>query len=216
MHTSPEGSFAHGWAQRLSAFFADAFANTFANRVGHKALFAVAMLLCITWTGLQALASALHPSDGAASEHSSRQAGVEWPTQWDGAPLQQLALSPVEARFAQDFPGAIGRLTDGQRTLVLRHVTAPTRMLHPATDCFRAVGYRIEQERLERDAYERLWRCFLASRGGQSLRVCERIVDADGRAFTDTSAWFWSAARGVSHGPWRAVTIATPIERELL
>ena len=89
-------------------------------------------------------------------------------------------------------------------------------MLHPAADCYRAVGFQLAQARLERDLHERLWRCFVAARAGQTLRVCERIVDADGRAFTDTSAWFWAAASGASKGPWRAVTIATPIERVLL
>jgi hypothetical protein len=58
-----------------------------------------------------------------------------------------------------------------------------------------------------------MWRCFDAERRGTSkLRVCERIVDAEGRAFTDTSAWYWSAAAGQSHGPWQAVTLARRIE----
>jgi hypothetical protein len=51
-----------------------------------------------------------------------------------------------------------------------------------------------------------LWRCFEAHQGGQRVRVCERIVDANGLAFTDTSAWFWAASLGQSAGPWRAVT----------
>ncbi|MDB5827089.1 MAG: hypothetical protein JWQ73_1309, partial [Variovorax sp.] len=75
--------------------------------------------------------------------------------------------------------------------------------------------------RLERDAQERLWRCFDAERSasrnasgkpgqqGQTLRVCERIVDATGAAFTDTSAWYWAAASGHSTGPWEAITVAS-------
>ena len=136
----------------------------------------------------------------------------EWPSQWDGLPLRPLALSDVEQRFADNFPGAIGRMTDGTQTLVMREVKQPTRMLHPAADCYRALGYRIEQARLERDAQERLWRCFVAQRhGAQKIRVCERIVDARGTAFTDTSSWYWAAASGQSHGPWQAVTVARPI-----
>ncbi|RYZ01217.1 MAG: hypothetical protein EOO24_15350, partial [Comamonadaceae bacterium] len=113
----------------------------------------------------------------------------------------------------QQFPGRIARLTDGHDVLVLREVTAPTRMLHPAADCYRALGYRIAQARLERDARQRLWRCFTATRTqGQTLpsglRVCERIEAADGTSFTDTSAWYWAAARGQSKGPWQAVTTA--------
>jgi hypothetical protein len=86
-------------------------------------------------------------------------------------------------------------------------------MLHPAADCYRALGWRIEQARLERDAQARLWRCFVTDGpGAQKLRVCERIVDAEGTAFTDTSDWYWAALSGRSHGPWQAVTLARPIE----
>jgi hypothetical protein len=107
----------------------------------------------------------------------------------------------------------MARLTDGQQVLVLRQVDAPTRMLHPAADCYRALGYGIAQARLERDLHERLWRCFVAECGsGQKIRVCERIVDAGGGAFTDTSAWYWAAASGRSRGPWQAVTLERPIE----
>lgn len=92
--------------------------------------------------------------------------------------------------------------------LVLRRVEQPTRMLHPAADCFRGLGYRIERTQLERDAQQRLWRCFEAQgTDGRRLRVCERIVGEDGTAFSDPSSWFWSAVLGRSHGPWQAVTV---------
>lgn len=137
---------------------------------------------------------------------------VEWPQRFDGRLLRPLALSAVEQRFASAFPGAIGRFSDGERLLVLRDVQRPTRMLHPATDCYRGLGYAIADARLERDDRQRLWRCFEARRGGQRLRVCERIEDAQGLAFTDTSAWFWAAALGRSTGPWQAVTTVAEIE----
>ncbi|HET9205271.1 MAG TPA: hypothetical protein VFO28_03465, partial [Burkholderiaceae bacterium] len=63
-----------------------------------------------------------------------------------------------------------------------------------------------EETQLHRDADARLWRCFVAERDGERLRVCERIVDADGQAFVDASSWFWAASLGRSTGPWRAVT----------
>jgi len=186
-------------------FLERCFANRFVNRIAHKAVFAFVMGLCLVWSVAFALRPQAVPAI-AASFH-------EWPSQWDGAALRPLALSEVEQRFAERFPGAIARLTDGRQTLVLREVTTPTRMLHPAADCYRALGYRIEQARLERDAQARLWRCFVTEgRGAQKLRVCERIVDAEGTAFTDTSAWYWAAASGRSHGPWQAVTLARPIE----
>ncbi|MET3494019.1 hypothetical protein [Variovorax boronicumulans] len=185
-------------------FFERWFANHFLNRIGHKSVFALAMLLCMLWSTAAALRAPAVAGEMAASH--------EWPSQWDGVPLRPLALSEVEQRFADRFPGAIGRMTDGTQTLVMREVKQPTRMLHPAADCYRALGYRIEQARLERDAEARLWRCFVAQRhGAQKIRVCERIVDAQGTAFTDTSAWYWSAASGQSTGPWQAVTVARPM-----
>ena len=133
---------------------------------------------------------------------------VEWPQDWDGRALRPLALGDVEQRFAARFPGAIGRFTDGQRVLVLRQVNAPTRMLHPAADCFRGLGYRVGATRLERDAQQRLWRCFEAQAAdGSRLRVCERIAGEDGSAFIDPSSWYWAASLGRSSGPWQAVTV---------
>jgi len=106
-------------------------------------------------------------------------------------------------------------MTDGRQTLVMREVRQPTRMLHPAADCYRALGYRITQERLEHQVQageSNLWRCFVAQRhGSQKFHVCERIVDAQGTAFTDTSAWYWAAASGRLTGPWQAVTVARPM-----
>lgn len=182
------------------------FANRFVHRVLYKTAFAIAMLLCLAWNTSHMIVAMLQPQPEAQASAPSH----EWPMEWDGAPLRPLALSEVEQRFAMHFPGAIARMTDGRQMLVLRHVTQPTRMLHPATDCYRALGYRIEQARLEHDAQQRLWRCFTAQRGSAlPLRVCERIVDAQGNAFTDTSAWYWAAASGQSQGPWQAVTTAT-------
>ncbi|VTU13310.1 hypothetical protein [Variovorax sp. RA8] len=180
------------------------FGNRFLNRIAHKAAFALAMALCLLWSA----ASALRPPPApppVASFH-------EWPSHWDGAALRPMALGAVEQRFAERFPGAIARLTDGRQTVVLRQVNAPTRMLHPAADCYRALGFRIGETRLERDPKDRLWRCFVTQGpDGRKLRVCERIVDAEGTAFTDTSAWYWAAAGGRSKGPWQAVTLARPI-----
>ena len=130
----------------------------------------------------------------------------EWPAAIDGAALRPLALSKLEQRFAQKFPGRIGRFEAGGDVLVLRDVVRPTRALHPAGDCFRGLGYRIENTQLHSDADARLWRCFVAERDGERVRVCERIVDAQGQGFVDASSWFWAATLGRSNGPWRAVT----------
>jgi hypothetical protein len=162
-----------------------------------KLMFAATLAVC-------AFANAMHRSAPA----QAGQASFELPTEWDGHPLRPLALGAVEQRFASQFPGQIARLTDGEQVLVWREVQRPTRMLHPAADCYRGLGYRIDDAKLERDSQERLWRCFVATQAGQRLRVCERIVDAKGQAFTDASNWFWAAQLGQSTGPWQAVTTA--------
>jgi hypothetical protein len=142
---------------------------------------------------------------GTARAQAATSAHGEWPTTWDGQPLRPLALSAVEHRFASQFPGRIARfaLAD-QSELVLREVKRPTRMLHPAVDCWRGIGWRIEAASLQADADGALWRCFEATHKGERVRVCERIGDARGLAFTDTSAWFWAASLGRSQGPWQA------------
>ena len=173
--------------------------TSFENRGARwaKGLFAVLLAAC-----------ALSPPAPHAAPAATTTASPEWPTVWEGRALRPLALSPVEHRFASRFPGHIARLTDGEQVLVLREVREPTRLLHPAADCYRGLGYRIRNAQLETDGQARLWRCFIAERDGRATRVCERIVDAQGQAFTDTSSWYWAAQFGRSTGPWQAVTVA--------
>jgi hypothetical protein len=179
------------------------FDNSFINRVLHKSLWLLLLPACMLWAAFDTWSRPAAPD--------LRPAVSEFATEWQGQPLRPLALSEVEERFARRFPGTLSRLTNGTQVLVLRSVDKPTRMLHPATDCYQGLGYRIAAQQLERDAQHRLWRCFEAQRGGQRLRVCERIVDAAGQGFTDTSAWYWAAVLGQSQGPWQAVTVASSL-----
>lgn len=179
------------------------FENRFLHRVLYKLACAALVPLCLAIAGWKAA--------GAPHEVPSSTAVGEFPTEWEGRALRPLALSEVERRFARQFPGSLARLTDGERMLVLRTVLRPTRMLHPAADCYRGLGWRIEQAQLEQDEQQRLWRCFEARHDGQRMRVCERIVDAQGRGFTDTSAWYWAALLEQSRGPWQAFTVASPL-----
>ena len=180
--------------------------NTFANRVRHKALWAVLLPACLLWS----VAVATRQTDAGPPAPASAR---ELPAQWQGRALRPLALSAVEMRFARNFPGTLSRMTDGRQVLVLRSVDQPTRMLHPAIDCYQGLGYRIAAQQLEFDGERKLWRCFEAVQpgGGQRLRVCERIFDASGQGFTDASAWYWAAVMGQSSGPWQAITVASPL-----
>jgi exosortase/archaeosortase family protein len=163
----------------------------------------------VAFTGLSVLLlwPWVQPAPVAASAVAT---AVEWPLELEGRPLRPLVLSAVEQRFADRFPGAIARFTDGESAVVLRHVTTPTRMLHPAEDCYRGLGYRVLSQALEREASggAKLRRCMIVEKKGRQLRVCENIVDAQGQTFTDTSAWYWAAVMGRSQGPWLAVTKA--------
>lgn len=191
--------------------------NSFQNRALGKSLFGCIMLVC-------ALAGAFSAERETTPVHGIQ--ATEFPLRWQGAAVRPLALSAVEQRFADRFPGRITRLTDDRQIIVLRDVTAPTRMLHPAADCYRALGYRIEDEHLENallrpvagasagSLADDVQRCFIARKGGVALRVCEQIEDARGQRFADTSAWYWAATMGRSSGPWRAVTVTQALSLE--
>jgi hypothetical protein len=149
-------------------------------------------------------ASELDPSATAAGNSND---SIEWPTHFRDQPLTPLPLGAVEQRFARRFPGAIARFTDGERVLIMRQVTHPTRQLHPAEDCFRALGFTIDRPRPVVDDQGQRWSCFAASTGDRRLRVCERIHDSAGGEWTDVSAWFWASQYG--GGPWRAITVVS-------
>ena len=180
------------------------FDNSFLNRVLFKLLCALLLPACMVWGAYASWVRPPAPSLRPIPSH-------ELPQQWDGQPLRPLALSEVEQRFARQFPGTQARLTDGRQVLVLRTVERPTRMLHPAADCYRGLGYSIAHEQLTLDPQQRMWRCFEAARAGQRLGVCERIADASGTGYTDASAWYWAALLGQSQGPWEAITVARPL-----
>ncbi len=178
--------------------------NTFINRVFCKTLWLLLLPVCF-------MAAAVNAARAVSTTEPTPTPMRELPAEWKGQALRPLALSEVEMRFASSFPGTISRMTDDREVLVLRDVTRPTRMLHPAADCYQGLGYRISAQQLVNDADSQLWRCFEATRGAQGLRVCERIVDARGQGFTDASAWYWSAMLGKSQGPWQAITVASSL-----
>ena len=131
-----------------------------------------------------------------------------WPSELDGKQLTPLPLTELEQQFATDFPGKIGRFTDGSREIIIRWVTEPTRKMHFASDCFQGLGYTVEPLPVHRDKQGALWASFAASKGNEHLRVSERIYSDSGESWTDVSAWYWSALRNENGGPWWALTVA--------
>lgn len=145
----------------------------------------------------------------------SGQAGVKrnvefagWPTQLESKTLTSLPLTALERQFAADFPGRIGRFSDGEREIVVRWVTEATRQMHFASDCFQAIGYTVKPLPVRRDEQGSLWASFEATKDNERLRVYERINNDAGESWTDVSAWYWSALRHEDRGPWWAITIA--------
>jgi hypothetical protein len=163
---------------------------------------ACALALLAPWLGA---APAVVGGGGAAAPFPG------WPTHFEGRPLTRLPLTELEERFGSDFPGRMARFTDGRRELVVRFVTDATRKLHPASDCFVAIGYRVRPLPLKVDAGGSRWGSFTAERGGERLLVNERIYSDAGGSWEDASAWYWAAVGGRDAGPWWAVTVA---ERE--
>ncbi len=131
-----------------------------------------------------------------------------WPSQFAQQSLQPLPLNQGELRFENDFPGKIGKFSDGPRELAIRWVTEPTRMLHPATDCLQGLGYSVQLQPLFIDEKGARWGCVLAVRHDQTIRVRERICDRAGNEWTDVSFWYWAALLGKTTGPWWAITVA--------
>jgi hypothetical protein len=133
-----------------------------------------------------------------------------WPTHFQGRMLTELPLSAREQTFLDGFPGAVARFTDGERDIVMRWVTQPTRRLHPAEDCYRGLGFAVSAARIVTDNDGARWRCFGATRTDAAHEVCEQLQDLEGQRWTDVSAWYWAAVLERSRGPWLVTTAATP------
>jgi hypothetical protein len=133
----------------------------------------------------------------------------DWPHEFEGRPLTPVALTPGQTKFLGDFPGAAARFSDGERDILMRWVTQPTRRLHPAEDCYRGWGFTVAASKIRVDRDGRHWRCFEVSNQGVARQVCEQIRDDEGRNYTDVSSWYWDATLERTRAPWLVVTVAS-------
>lgn len=131
-----------------------------------------------------------------------------WPIEVVGPDVKKLPLSKREKKFEKNFPGRIGHFSDGKREMVIRWIVDMTRKVHPASDCYKGLGYTIKDQPIYKDGENRRWGCFSAVKGNQRIQVRERIYDKQGNSWTDVSAWYWSVVLGKSTGPWWAITVA--------
>ena len=134
-----------------------------------------------------------------------------WPHEFDGKPLTAMRIDDAERKLIGRFPGALARFSDGERELLMRWVTRPTRQLHPAEDCYRGWGFEVSASEVRAGHDGSRWRCFTATRSGgpdQSREVCEQVRDVEGGFFTDVSSWYWASTLGRSRGPWLSIIVA--------
>lgn len=155
------------------------------------------------------LAAALVPFLTRGNPESRGTGFPGWPKVFGGRPLSRLALSEREKRFSEGFPGHVATFTDGREIVLLRWLPNATRRLHPASDCYRGLGYHVTPLPLSRDPNGAVWGAFRAEKkGSKTLFVRERIWDRDGNGWSDVSAWYWSALLGRTSGPWWSAAIA--------
>jgi hypothetical protein len=133
----------------------------------------------------------------------------DWPHEFEGRPLLPVALTAGQKKFLGGFPGAAARFSDGERDILVRWVTRPTRRLHPAEDCYRGWGFDVAASKIRADRDGRRWRCFEVARDGVTRQVCEQIRDDEGTNYTDVSSWYWDATLQRTRGPWLVVTVAS-------
>ncbi len=132
-----------------------------------------------------------------------------WPNRYEARNLTQMPLTENEQAFQRGFPGRIARFSDGQRELIVRWVDAPTRRLHPASDCFRGMGYRIDPLPVAQNSDGIPMGCFEAVKTARTLRVCEYIEAGDGgETWKDVSTWYWHAVASRRHGGWWSFVVA--------
>lgn len=131
--------------------------------------------------------------------------------------LTEVPLSPLEQQFAKNFPGTItcyhaGGVQGESETVIVRDVTTATRRLHPSSHCLQAQGYSVKDKTFTRDSAGTPWLTYRATRGPQTFTVREHITSfCTDQTWTDHGHWFWSNFFQSKTGPWRAVTIITPL-----
>ena len=157
---------------------------------------------------LAAAAAALAPLLDRAKATAAAAPFPGWPTHYQERTLVALPLTERETAFVRDFPGRVGRFSDGQREIIIRWVGAPSRRLHSAADCFRSSGYSVTPLPARRDPAGATMGCFRATLHGASMTVCELIRDDHGGSWSDVSAWYWDGMLRASPPPWWSFVVA--------
>lgn len=163
--------------------------------------------------GLTALAATITPhfflaqANALPATVASNKVFPGWPTQFAGLPLRELPAEKNDQSFSRDFPGKLKCFAIGERKVIFRWVTKPTRQLHPSSDCYRGLGYSITWLPMETDGEGRKWSCFEARKANECIKAKERITDLRGGCWTDVSSWYWAALSNQTVGPWWSTVV---------
>ncbi len=131
-----------------------------------------------------------------------------WPATFEGRTLTLMSLSGRQQAFLSGFPGQVRLFTDGDRKIIWRIVTKESRQVHPSTDCYRGMGFKIDLKPIVMQANGLRWYRFIATRDHEQLEVRETIQDQDGgHHWTDVSSWYWDAFLGRTKGPWQVISV---------
>jgi len=154
-------------------------------------------------------------SGASATPAAPAQPLHDWPVSWNGSPLKRMPVNPALGEFLRDFPGRMAEFQvvhTGQR-MFLRWTPVPTRMLHTAEGCYRAMGGRVSPLPAVKDRHGHTWsrfsvgwqdggetvvrQCYFAVERRPSTRKLEERV-AGARSWPDASSWYWGAAGPLS------------------
>lgn len=171
----------------------------------------VLAVLCLIAAGLPFLSKTISTTIEPTKQHSAARAFPGWPETFEGRSLTPLLEDAGKGEAFASFPGKLRAFTDGKRTILMRWLTQPTRQLHPASDCYRAIGYEVDWQPLIIDGEGKRWSCFSAKQGKNLVFVKERIADENGGTWSDVSSWYWSAMLGSTTAPWWSITVEDEI-----
>lgn len=163
---------------------------------------------------------------GGRTESTAPLGDVVWPETWNGRAIEPCPETEDARRFWSGFPGLCREfvvLGEGRsaKRVTFRLTTRPTRLLHPAEDCFRGAGYSITPLPARTDGYGRLWSCFAAEKNGRGHIVRQCVVavpngdlrDAEfresARTWPDVSSWYWETATSGSAAPSLSLAVTT-------
>jgi exosortase/archaeosortase family protein len=160
---------------------------------------------------------------------ASGASSVRWPTAWEEKTLIPAPPNEATELFRARFPGEFREflavdasdidegLYPETARVVLRFVRSATRQLHPAEDCFRGAGYKINPLPLRLDENNRRWSGFIGEKSGYRVVVRQCVISApygdltsaetESLSWPDVSSWYWDVARPGAKNPPAALAV---------